>query len=103
MWEFPQTELQAGESHEVAALRWLKQSTGLNVALDREIITVGYSVTRFRLTLVALGAHSRPGRLRLQWYQRAAWVPIGKIVEYPMSIAQGRIVAALLDQQRGLF
>lgn len=108
MWEFPQSELQNGESHEQAARRWLRQSLGLGAKIGTELTTVRYAVTRFRMTLVALNAqtsHKSPDRnnTKATRYADARLIKLNELQNYPMSTAQrllAQIVSASARQKR---
>lgn len=104
MWEFPQIELRAGESH-AAAVRRCVRSAGLRVRLGPELATVRYAVTRFRMTLVALEATQLSGRFVTGTYQQAAWVKPTDLANFPLSTAQRQLadVVASAARQRRMF
>lgn len=102
MWEFPQSELKAGETHEQAARRWTNAAIGLRVAIGNEIATIRYGVTRFRMTLVALEARAAGERFQLRSYAAGVWIKPAKFAEYPMSTAQRQLAKEVARTARQL-
>lgn len=105
MWEFPQTALNEGESHEAAAHRWLHQSLGAKVQLGPEMTSVRYAVTRFRMTMTVLEATIGKARVRPVGYADVRWVAPRDLANYPMSTAQRQVaeIVAASARQRRLF
>jgi A/G-specific adenine glycosylase len=97
LWEFPHDHLRAGESHDQAALRIIKEFTGLSAAVGTTLATLRHSVTRHRIQLVCLAALFRSGKFRSDFYPRARWVRPAQLSNYPVSAPQRRI-AELLNQ-----
>jgi A/G-specific adenine glycosylase len=95
LWEFPHGELGDGESPRAAGRRVVRTLTGLRVRLGSELLTVRHGVTRFRITMVCFEAHHRGGRFRSPYYQRGVWVRPERLADYPLSVPQRRIAAAL--------
>jgi A/G-specific adenine glycosylase len=96
MWEFPHGVLQDGEAHDQAAVRLLRELTGLEADLGDEVLTVKHSVTRFRITLVCFEAAHRLGAFRPGFYPRGEWVKPEQLAAYPVSTPQRKLAQRLL-------
>jgi A/G-specific adenine glycosylase len=104
MWEFPRSALMSAESHEVAALRVLRDLVGIEADLADELITVRHTVTKHRITLVCFEARHRRGTFRSAYYRQGRWIRLSEISEFPLATPQRRIVRALTEvRQRRLF
>jgi A/G-specific adenine glycosylase len=103
MWEFPRAVVEKGESHDAAA-RKLIASLGLNAEPGRELMTLRYGVTRFRMTMVCLEANARTKAFRSAYYEEGRWLRPAELAEFPVSSAQRKLAAALQKPiPRGLF
>jgi A/G-specific adenine glycosylase len=104
LWEFPHGPLEASETHEGAARRFLRQLTGLRADLGPEILTLRHGVTRFRITVVCFEARHRGGTFRSEFYQAGRWLRPAQLREFPVSAPQRRLAEALAGaRQRTLF
>jgi A/G-specific adenine glycosylase len=100
MWEFPHGPVQEGETHEAAAVRLLRELTGMRADLGPELQTLRHGVTRFQITLVCFEARFRGGRFRSAFYRRSCWVRPDELGGYPVSAPQRRLAKALVDPDR---
>jgi A/G-specific adenine glycosylase len=104
MWEFPHGAVAAGETHEAAARRLLRELTALEAELGPELLTVRHGVTRFRITMVCLEAELRGGAFASSFYQEGRWVLPMQLKDYPVSVPQRRLARALTGpRQQRLF
>jgi A/G-specific adenine glycosylase len=104
MWEFPRLAVENCETVESAAERILCEVLGIKAELGAELLTIRHSVTRFRITLVALEAKFLSGVVRMNYYQDARWLQPIELSDYPVSSPQ-RLLAreiAKPDRQRSL-
>jgi A/G-specific adenine glycosylase len=95
MWEFPRSELMPAESHEVAALRILRDLVGIEADLADEFITVRHTVTKHRITLVCFEARYGGGKFRSAYYRQGRWIKVNEISQFPLATPQRRIARAL--------
>lgn len=103
MWEFPQSQVVDGETHERSAERWCRLALGLTIRCGPELATSQYAVTRFRISMTALWATAR-GRLRCaRHYSHALWVEPAALANYPMSTVQRRLAGLVRDGVMALF
>ena len=105
LWEFPHGELTDGETHEAAATRLLKQTTGMEGRLGAELLTIRHGVTRFRITMVCFEAQRRKGKFHSDFYAAGRWREPDELASYPVSAPQRRLIRTLTEsgQQRRLF
>ena len=104
LWEFPRGQVQEGETHEAAASRWLRDSTGVRVRMGPEVTTIRHGVTRFRITLVCFEARYAAGSFRPVFYPAGHWLEPERLLRYPVSTPQRRLIEALTgDRQHLLF
>jgi A/G-specific adenine glycosylase len=103
MWEFPRTVLDERETHDSAASRLLG-SVGVDAEPGREVMTIRYAVTRFRMTMVCLDAVARAKAFRASYYEHGRWLRPAELSAYPVSSPQRKLAAALQRPiGRGLF
>jgi A/G-specific adenine glycosylase len=105
LWEFPHGPVAAGEAHEAAARRLLRDLTGLDAEVGPELRTLRHGITHHRITLVCFEATYRAGAFHSAFYRQAAWVTPDRLPAYPVSVPQRRLARALAagPRQRQLF
>jgi A/G-specific adenine glycosylase len=105
LWEFPHGPVNPAESHEEAAVRLARGLTGLEVALEPELLTLRHGVTRFRITMTCFEAEHKGGEFRSDFYRQGVWLPPAELTGYPVSSPQRRLAKALVApvRQRTLF
>lgn len=99
MWEFPCVTLVGREESENATSRLLN-SIGVRARIAGELITVRYSVTRFRMTMVCHEAIAQGAKFHSDYYEDGRWVRVSELRDYPSSSPQRKIAAALLRQKQ---
>jgi A/G-specific adenine glycosylase len=92
MWELPRGEVLPGEELDAAAERIAAELLGLGVTAREEVATVRHGVTRFAITLTAVGVTRTGGRLRSGYYPAWEWVDPNAADEYPMSTPQRKLL-----------
>lgn len=95
LWEFPHGELIRKETHEAAALRLLKDLTGVDGTIGPEVTTIRHTVTRFSITMVCLDVRCERGRFKSTFYQRGKWLMPSSLAEFPLSAPQRRLAEML--------
>jgi A/G-specific adenine glycosylase len=105
LWEFPHGPLQSEETHEQAAVRLVRELTGLEIRLGAELLTIRHGITRYQITLVCFEAERLAGSFQSAFYRQAVWVALADLAGYPVSAPQRRLARALTapGRQRRLF
>src|SRR5262249_7740935 len=95
LWEFPHAPLAKHESFDEGALRLPRRVLGISAKLGRELVTIRHSVTHHRITLVYFEAAYSAGRFHSDYYRMGRWVPLSRLMDYPVSAPQRLLVKAL--------
>jgi A/G-specific adenine glycosylase len=95
LWEFPHGPKEPDESHEQAALRCLRDRTGIDAEVNLELMTLRHGITRYRITMTCFEATFRSGSFRSTSYAKARWVKPEELASYPVSAPQRRLAKAL--------
>jgi A/G-specific adenine glycosylase len=105
LWEVPHGPLADHENHEQAAVRLLRELTGLSAEVEGELLTLRHNVTHHRITLVCFEARYGSGRFRSSFYAEGRWIAQEELPAYPLSAPQRRLAALLTAdlRQRHLF
>jgi A/G-specific adenine glycosylase len=105
LWEFPHAPLADGESHDSAAVRRLRELTGLEAQPGAELLTIRHVITRHHITLTCLEADHLAGEFRSDFYVQGRWLTIADLAAYPVSAPQRRLARFLVlpHRQRRLF
>jgi A/G-specific adenine glycosylase len=100
MWEFPRIVHEAEESSDSAAQR-LMASLNIHANLRRpELMTIRYSVTRFRMTMRCREGEARDASFQSDYYKCGRWVRLGELAQYPVSSPQRRLASALQNMPK---
>jgi A/G-specific adenine glycosylase len=100
LWEFPHGPKDPGESHERAALRCLRDRTGIDADVTQELMTLRHSIMRFRISLTCFEATFRASSFRSSFYSRCRWVKPEQLADFPVSAPQRRLARALTSPSR---
>jgi A/G-specific adenine glycosylase len=105
LWEFPHGPKEPEETHEQAALRCLRDRTGIDADVKQELMTLRHGITRFRITLTCFEATFRAGSFQSSFYVQSRWVRPEQLAAYPVSAPQRRLAKALAGpaRQRRMF
>jgi A/G-specific adenine glycosylase len=100
LWEFPHGPKGPEESHEQAALRCLRDGTGIDAEVGQELMTLRHGITRYRITLTCFESRFRAGAFKSSFYTRGRWVKPEELAAYPVSAPQRRLAKALSSPAR---
>jgi len=105
MWEVPHAVRHDGEDDAAAAVRVVKELTGLDVEPGGEVMTIRHGVTRYAITLVCLEAVRAGGVFVPGFYAAAEWVEPNRLGDHPVSSPQRKLMTELANpnRQRRLF
>jgi A/G-specific adenine glycosylase len=101
LWEFPHAPLEDGETHATAAGRVLREHAALRITAIEQLAIIRHSLTRYRITLVAMTARYRGGRFSSEVYPQGLWLRPTELTNHPLSAPQRRLaemVAAARDR-----
>jgi A/G-specific adenine glycosylase len=94
MWQFPNADVQPGESADGAARRALREASGIDVSRCTPLVTVRHSVTHHRITLEVFSGKTGAVSAR-RGALSTAWVRPGELEELAMPAAHRKIARAL--------
>ncbi len=95
-WELPGAGLERGESPEAALPARLHQRLGLEVEALAAAGAVTHVFTHLSLRLHLFRAKARPGRVRLDGYERHRWASLSELSALPSSALMRKAVRVLL-------
>lgn len=95
LWEFPGGKCGKGASLPVAALRGIREGTGLKVRVGDPLITLQHAYSHFHITLTAFGCEWLGGIARPRASAALKWVRPRDLPNYPFSRAHRRIAERL--------
>jgi A/G-specific adenine glycosylase len=91
MWQFPNTEVNEGESDHAAVQRAVNVSVGLSVEPGSRAALIRHSVTRYRITLEAFHCSSGQGEPSAAGCQDWRWATAPELQEYALPAAHRAI------------
>ena len=106
LWAIPGGKIDYGESMRTAAVREVREETGIEVELD-EVVWVGEALgpgdpPAWHFTLIDFGARMIGGTLEAADDAReAAWVPLDEVLDLPVTPTMPDLVFALLEGRSG--
>ncbi len=95
LWEFPGGKVEPGEAPEAALVRELQEELGIEASVGEVVLAVPHTYPEKALLLDVREVTWR-GQPRGAEGQALAWVPLGKLADYPMPAADEPVVAELL-------
>jgi A/G-specific adenine glycosylase len=101
LWEFPHGPLRARESTTKAAVRILRELTGLKAKPRAAHTNIRYSVTRFRYDMECFVAESNRDKVALASHVSGRWLTEADLKSLPMSAPQRRLAEWLVLKKRG--
>ncbi len=95
LWEFPGGKIEPGEEPQSAALRELKEETGLEGATAEPLVVLVHSYPDRTVRLHAYLIREPAGQVHVDGGRRWAWRPPAELASLPMPEANAAILRAL--------
>ncbi len=83
LWEFPGGEVLPGEEAPAACMRRIRETTGLDVAVDAYLTQVRHAYTHFKVVMEVFYCRYLSGEIRLDGPQEYRWILMNEIEDYP--------------------
>ncbi|RJP22623.1 MAG: A/G-specific adenine glycosylase [Candidatus Omnitrophota bacterium] len=87
MWEFPGGKIEAGETHEQALKRELREELGVEILVKSHLISVDHAYSHFSITLHVYLCEHIDGIPRTHYHTDLKWVFRSQFDRYPMPAA----------------
>ncbi|MDX9755458.1 MAG: A/G-specific adenine glycosylase [bacterium] len=87
LWEFPGGKVEAGETHEEAVRRELREELGIEVEVQKHLVSVDHTYTHHTVTLHLYLCHHIGGKPQTLYHSDLKWVSPKQFVEYPFPAA----------------
>lgn len=97
MWQFPNTEVRAGEDARDAARRAVLEAVGIKAVPDGRAAVVRHGVTRYRITLEAYFCPESSGEPQALGCQAWRWTAPAGLDGYALPAAHRKIADGLLE------
>ena len=96
LWEFPNGNLNKGESSDAACIRHITESTNLSVSNLNYITQVKHAYTHFKITVDAFECEYIHGDLQLNGPIDAKWIKVAELKDFPLPKATHKIIEKLI-------
>ena len=95
LWEFPGGKLEAGETPAQAAVREVREETGLQVGVEKELAVVHHAYSHFSITMHAFRCHLLDGDRTVTCTRPYHWIPPERMKEFTFPKANHKIFQAI--------
>jgi len=99
LWEFPGGKCQAGESLPACLRREISEELEMEIEVLDPLTTIEHAYSHMRITLHAFRGRPVRGEPQAIGVQDWRWVSPEQLAEFPLSVADQRIAAALIAEQ----
>ncbi len=95
LWEFPGGRREGDEPLEKTAAREIREETGLEVTVTRQLCSVKHAYSHFKVTITAFHCRITGGELRIHRGRPHRWIPPADFDTVPFPQVNHKIIAAL--------
>lgn len=96
LWEFPNGNLNNGETSEEACIRHISESTNLSVSNLNYLTQVKHAYTHFKIVVDAFECEYIHGDLQLNGPIDAKWIKVDELQDFPLPKATHKIIEKLI-------
>ncbi len=94
-WEFPGGKIEAGESHETALAREIREELKLQIHVGEHLVSVDHRYEHFRLVMHVYSCHALSGPLQLTEHLDHRWLRPAEMNDLDWAAADVPVVKAL--------
>jgi len=95
LWEFPGGKLEAGETPEQAAIREVREETGLAIGVEEELAVIHHAYSHFSITMHAFKCHLLDGDRTVASDRPHHWIPPERMAAFTFPKANHKIFQAI--------
>jgi A/G-specific adenine glycosylase len=99
LWEFPGGKFLLGESPEQCLHREINEELGVALHIDKKLMVIKHSYTRFRVTLHVFLCRIDSGQISPTHCDEWSWVKAEELHTYPFPAANVKVVKSLVKHQ----
>lgn len=97
LWELPGGVVRPGEAQDRACVDRVREAVGLDVAVQRHLVTVRHAYTHFKLRLEVFLCAPAHGRVRRNGPAAHQWVPFDQLNRLPLHKAVHKALPAIRE------
>jgi len=102
LWEFPGGKINKGEMTEQACVREIKEETGLNVVIEKQLTAVKHAYTHFKIEMAVFICRKTGGGITLDGPVDHRWISPGEIEKYPFPGSNHQFIPRLKEYLKNI-
>jgi 8-oxo-dGTP diphosphatase len=99
-WEFPGGKIEAGETHQEALIREIREELSAHIRVDHFLLTVRHEYIGFHLIMHVYQARVLSGELTISEHLDARWLPVSEMGDYDFADADLPIIEHLKHEHQ---
>ena len=100
LWEFPGGKIEKGESPEECLVREIKEELGIEVKIEKKLMTIKHAYTKFLVTLHVFQCRISSKRVKPSQCEKWCWAKPTFLKRYPFPAANSRIVHYITQNEK---